>query len=180
MDKIESLFSQWKESSLNLNKVCNNNAETPKKEEPLTLEHVETHKVEDSLKTDHVEIPPADEALMESMENHEDEGTKSEDHDVQRPSEVVLPFSDNDVTSKFHNSQPIILVFSKFTKLYHVTMREKNKGERENKNRVITQWGKKRVFELMREKKRKKVRKGKRVREKWFVLNVLQVTMARI
>ena len=34
MDKIESLFSQWKESSLNLSKVCNNNAETPKKEEP--------------------------------------------------------------------------------------------------------------------------------------------------
>ena len=45
---------------------------------------------------EHVEIPPADEALMESMENHEDGGTKSEDHDVQRPSEVIFPFSDND------------------------------------------------------------------------------------
>ena len=180
MDKIESLFSQWKESSLNLNKVCNNNAETPKKEEPLMLEHVETHKVEESLKTEDVEIPPVDETLMESMENNEDEGTKSEDHDVQRPSEVVFPFSDNDVTSNFHNSQPTILVFSKFTKLYHVSVRAKNKSERENMDRVITQWGKRRVFELMREKKRKKVRKGKRVREKWFVFEVLQVTMARI
>ena len=49
MDKIESLFSQWKESSLNLNKVCNNNAETPKKEDSLKTEHEETHKVEESL-----------------------------------------------------------------------------------------------------------------------------------
>ena len=51
-------------------------------------------------------------------------------------------------------------------------MRAKNKSERENMKMEITQWGKKRVFEMMNEKKRKKVRKGKRVREKWFVLDV--------
>ena len=42
--------AQWKESSSIPNKVCNNNVETPKKEE--------------SLETEHVEIPPTDEALM--------------------------------------------------------------------------------------------------------------------
>ena len=48
-------------------------------------------------------------------------------------------------------------------------------SERENMKTEITQWGKKRVFEMMKEKKRKKVRKGKRVREKWFVLDVFRL-----
>ena len=82
MDKIESLFSQWKESSPKPNKANDKS--------------MEIQQLEESLKTEHVEIPPADEALMESMENHEDEGTKAKDHDVQRPSEVIFPFSDND------------------------------------------------------------------------------------
>ena len=59
-------------------------------------------------------------------------------------------------------------------------MRAKNKSARENMKREITQQGKKRVFEMLRGKKRKKVRNGKRVKEKWRVCNVLQVTMARI
>ena len=94
------------------------------------------------METEQVEIPPVDETLMESMEMHEDEGMESKelDHDslvdedeVQYPSEVIFPFSDNDVTTIFHTSQPTILVFSKFTHLYHVSMRAKNKRVRENK-----------------------------------------------
>ena len=196
MDKIESLFSQWKESSLNLNKVCNNNAETPKKEEPLTLEHVETHKVEESLKTEHVEIPPANEFLSESMENHEEEELELikhdhesliEDDEVQSDHEVVCPSPSANVIPNVHTSPTLVLVPLKFTKLSLENMREekekvrvKNKSARGSMVRELKQKGKKGVFELMREKKRKKIRKGKRVREKWFVLDNFQVTMARI
>ena len=196
MDKIESLFSQWKESSLNLNKVCNNNAKTPKKEEPLTLEHVETHKVEESLKTEHVEIPPANEFLSESMENHEEEELELikhdhesliEDDEVQSDHEVVCPSPSANVIPNVHTSPTLVLVPLKFTKLSLENMREekekvrvKNKSARGSMVRELKQMGKKGVFELMREKKRKKIRKGKRVREKWFVLDNFQVTMARI
>ena len=128
MDKIISLLAQWNESSPNPNKVYNNSVETPEKEE--------------SLEPEHVEVPKVDETLTENMESQEDEGTESKklDHDslvdddeVQHPGEVIFPFSNNDVTSIFHTSQPTILVFSKFTHLYHVSMRAKNKRVRENK-----------------------------------------------
>ena len=59
-------------------------------------------------------------------------------------------------------------------------VRVKNKSARGSMVRESKQKGRKRVIELLKEKKRKKVRNGKRVREKWFVLDVLQVTMARI
>ena len=168
MEKIESLLSQWTESSSIPNKVCNNNVE-----EPLETEHKEIHKVEESL--------------VENIESHEDEAMESKklDHDSlvdddedRHQNEVV--FLCKYVIPIVHTGPPFVLVNLKFQNLYHVSMRAKNKSARENMKREITQWGKKRVFELMREKKRKKVRKGKRVREKWLVLDVLQVTMARI
>ena len=148
------------------------------------------------METEQVEIPPVDETLMESIEMHEDEGMESKelDHDslvdedeVQYPSEVIFPFSDNDVTTIFHTSQPTILVFAKFTQLYHVSLREekeqgrvKNKSARENMKGEIKDSGTKRVIEVLRGKKRKKVRNGKRVKEKWCICDDLQVTMAWI
>ena len=44
-------------------------------------------------------------------------------------------------------------------------VRVKNKSARGSMVRELKQRGKKGVFELMREKKRKKIRKGKRVRQ---------------
>ena len=141
-----SLLSQWKESSSIPNKVCNNNVETPKKEE--------------SLETEHVEIPPTDEALMEDMEIEEDDPRESKEldedflveDDIHHSSEVVFPFPCNDVIPIVHTSQPTILVFSKFIQLYHVSMRAKNKSARKNKTREIKQSGKSRVIEVLRKK----------------------------
>ena len=174
-----SLLSQWKESSSIPNKVCNNNVETPKKEE--------------SLETEHVEIPPAGEALMESMENHEDEAIESkelerdsfteeeeEEEVCQYQSKVVFLFSCKDVIPIVYTSPTLVLVSLKFQQVYHVSMRAKNKSAREKMKREITQREKKRVLEMLRGKKRKKVRNGKRVKEKWRVCDVLQVIMARI
>ena len=110
IDKIISLLSKLKELSPTLDKVNDNSVETRIQEESLETEHVEIHKIEESL--------------VENIESQEDKGRRSKKHDVQRPSEVVFPLSDNDVTSIFHASQPTILVFSKFTQLYHVSMRE--------------------------------------------------------
>ena len=53
MDKIESLFSQWKESSPNPNKVCNVGVETPMKDDSKAPEHVEIAKVDETLPEDH-------------------------------------------------------------------------------------------------------------------------------
>ena len=61
--------------------------------------------------------------------------------------------------------------------MYGVCLREENKLLKAKKE---SEGGKKRKIELMRSKKRKKKRNAKRVREKWFVLDVFQVTMARI
>ena len=60
MEKIESLFSQWKESSPNQNKVGNNGVKTPTTKDR-------------SLKTEHGEIQKVEESLSEGMENHEEE-----------------------------------------------------------------------------------------------------------
>ena len=57
-------------------------------------------------------------------------------------------------------------------------MRAKNKSARDMK-KEITQQGKKRVFEMLRGKKRKKVRNEKRVKEKWRVCDLLQVTKGK-
>ena len=61
--------------------------------------------------------------------------------------------------------------------MYGVCLREENKLLKAKKE---SEGGKKRKIELMRSKKRKKKRNAKRVREKWLVLDVFQVTMARI
>ena len=172
MDKIESLFSQWKESSPNPNTVCNVGAETPMKDDFKAPEHVEIAKVDETLPEDH------EDKEMVSMEFDHD--FLVEEDKVKSQSEIVLLFPCKYVIPNVHTSPTLVLVFSKFIKFYHVSMRAKKKSERENVNRKIIQWGKKRVIELLREKKRKKVRNGKRVKEKWFVLDVLQVTMARI
>ena len=140
------------------------------------------HKVEDSS--------------VENLESHEDEGAKSKklDHDSlvdddegRHQNEVVFPFLCKDVIPNVHTSPTLVLVPLKFTKLSLENMREekekvrvKNKSARGSMVRESKQKGRKRVIELLKEKKRKKVRNGKRVREKWFVLDVLQVTMARI
>ena len=155
----------------------------------MTREHVKTPTMkEESSETEHIEITPADKALMESMENHEDEPIESkelehnsfteedeEEKVCQHESEVVFLFLCKYVIPIVHIGPPFVLVNLKFQNLYHVSMRAKNKSARENMKREITQWGNKRVFELMREKKRKKIRKGKRVREKWFVLDVFRL-----
>ena len=173
LEKIESLFSQWKESNPTLDKA---------NEKIMETEHVDVHKVEDSL--------------VENLESHEDEGAKSKklDHDSlvdddegRHQNEVVFPFLCKDVIPNVHTSPTLVLVPLKFTKLSPEKMREekekvrvKNKSARGSMVRESKQKGRKRVIELLKEKKRKKVRNGKRVREKWFVLDVLQVTMARI
>ena len=144
---------------------------------------------DESLKTEQAEILKVEESLSKSMENHEEKKLELikhdyesliEDGEVQSHHEVVCPLPSTDVIPIVHTGPPFVLVNLKFQNLYHVSMRAKNKSARENMKKEITQQGKKRVFELMREKKRKKERKGKRVREKWFVFDVLQVTMARI
>ena len=53
--------------------------------------------------------------------------------------------------------------------MYGVCLREENKLLKAKKE---SEGGKKRKIELMRSKKRKKKRNAKRVREKWFVLDV--------
>ena len=154
MDKIESLFSQWKESSPNLNKVGNNDVKTPTTKD-------------ESLETKHVEIKSLEESLMEDMEIEEDDSIESNEldqdflveDDVHHSSEVVFPFPCNDVISIVHTSQPTILVFSKFIQLYHVSMRAKNKSARKNKTREIKQSGKSRVIEVLRKKKEKEGQK---------------------
>ena len=60
MEKIKSLFSQWKESSPNPNKVGNNGVKTP-----MTKD--------ETLKTEHAKIRKVKESLSENMENHEEE-----------------------------------------------------------------------------------------------------------
>ena len=113
------------------------------------------------------------------MEIPEEEGTKSKDFDeeilieeddVSSQIEVVSFSLFNDVTSN-------LLVISKFIQLYAVCLREENLQLRVKKDRAFDEL---RGIEMMRKKKKKKVRNGKRVREKWFVLDIFQVTVARI
>ena len=165
MDKIESLFSQWKESSPNPDEVSSINVKTPQKEESLETAHVEIQKLEASL-TEIMEIP-------------EEEGTKSKDFDeeifieeddVSSQIEVVSFSLFNDVTSN-------LLVISKFIQLYNVCLREENPLLRVEKESAFDEL---RGIEVMRRKKKKKVRNGKRVKEKLFVLDIFQVTVARI
>ena len=61
------LLSQWKESSPNAYKVCNNNVETPTKVESLTPEHVGIAKV--------------NKTLTKNMDSQEDEGMESKELD---------------------------------------------------------------------------------------------------
>ena len=155
MDKIDSLFSQWKESSPNPDKVSNFNEKTPQKEESVEMEHAGIQKLEESL--------------SENMEIEEDDAGESkdfnqdflvEDDEDQQQSEVVYLLSCKNVIFIVHTSPTVILVSLMFQPLYTVSMR----GE----------------TELMRRKKKKKKRNGKRVKEKLFVLDIFQVTMARI
>ena len=165
MDKIESLFSQWKESSPNPDKVSSINVKTPQKEESLEKAHVEIQKLEASL-TKIMEIP-------------EEEGTKSKDFgeeslieedDVLSQIKVVSFSLFNDVTSN-------LLVISKFIRLYNVCLREENPLLRVEKESAFDEL---KGIEVMRRKKKKKKRNGKRVKEKLFVLDIFQVTLARI
>ena len=165
MDKIKSLFSQWKESSPNPDKVSNINVKTPQKKESLETEHAGIQKLEESL-TEIMEIP-------------EEEGTKSKDFDeeilieeddVSSQIEVVSFSLFNDVTSN-------LLVISKFIHLYNVCLREENPLLRVEKESAFDEL---KGIEVMRRKKKKKKRNGKRVKEKLFVLDIFQVTMARI
>ena len=76
----------------------------------------------------------------------------------------------NDVTSN-------LLVISKFIQLYNVCLREENPLLRVEKESAFDEL---KGIEVIRRKKKKKVRNGKRVKEKLFVLDIFQVTMARI
>ena len=67
MDKIESLFSQWKESSPKLNKANDKS--------------MEIQKFEECLDTKHAEIQKFEESLSEIIETREEERTKSKDFD---------------------------------------------------------------------------------------------------
>ena len=158
MDKIESLFSQLKESSpIPQDQVGNyNNVKTPTKRD-------------ESLKPENVEIKKLEEPLTEDMKIEEDDARESkdfnqdflvEDGEDQQQSEVVYLLSCKNVIFIVHTSPTVILVSLMFQPLYTVSMR----GE----------------TELMRRKKKKKKRNGKRVKEKLFVLDIFQVTMARI
>ena len=127
---------------------------------------MKTPKKEESLELEQVEIPMVDENLMASMEIHEDEGMKSNefDHDflvedeAQRQHEVVFLLPCKYVIPIIQSSQSLVLVPLKFTKLYHVSMREENKLLRVEKEIVCDEI---REIELMRRKKRKKVRNRK-------------------
>ena len=87
-----------------------------------------------------------------------------------------------------HTSPTPILVSLMFVKVSHVSvseddkhMRVKNKRVKRVMKRERKMSGKNMVISILRRKKRKKIRNRKRVRKKkWFVLDVLQVTMARI
>ena len=158
MDKIESLFSQLKESSpIPQDQVGNyNNVKTPTTKD-------------ESLKPENVEIKKLEEPLTEDMKIEEDDARESkdfnqdflvEDGEDQQQSEVVYLLSCKNVIFIVHTSPTVILVSLMFQPLYTVSMR----GE----------------TELLRSKKRKKKRNGKRVKEKLFVLDIFQVTMARI
>ena len=182
MENIEFLFSQWKESS------PNNNVTTPTaKDESLKTEHVKPLTTKDeSLKTEHVEIKGLEDSLMENLESQEDEGAKTEklghdslveENEVPHQSEVVFIFPCNDVIPIVHTSQPNVLVFSKFIQLYHVCSRKENPLLRVEKESACDEI---REIETMREKKKKKKRNGKRVKEKLFVLDYFPGTMARI
>ena len=149
---IMSLLSKLEELSPPLNEVSNINVKTPKKEE--------------SLEPEQVEIPMVDEKLTASMEIHEDEGMESKefDHDflveVKAPHqrEAVFLFPCKYLIPIVQSSQSLVLVPLKFTKLYHVSMREENKLLRVEKEIVCDEI---REIELMRRKKRKKVRNRK-------------------
>ena len=73
----------------------------------------------------------------------------------------------NDVTSN-------LLVISKFIQLYDVCLREENPLLRVEKESAFDEL---RGIEVMRRKKKKKVRNGKRVRKKWFVLDIFFFTL---
>ena len=173
-----SIFSQWKESTPNPNKVSKNGVKTPTtKDESLKPKHVEIPKKEELLETKHAEISMVEESLTEIIENHEDEGMELkvldhellfDDDDVHRPSEVVFPFPFNVVIPILHTSPTLVFVPLKFQNLYHVSLREekeqmrvKNKSAKKNMKGEIKQSGTKRVTEVVRGKKRKKFKKRK-------------------
>ena len=151
-------------------------------EESLETEHEDIHKVEESLKTEHVEIPPADEFLSESLENHEEEDLELikhdhesliEDNEVQSHHVVVCPLPSTDVISIVHTRPTPILLSHMFVKVSHVSvskddkhMRVKNKRVKRVMKRERKMSGKKMVISILRRKKRKKIRNGKRVRKK--------------
>ena len=182
MDNIEFLFSQWKESN------PNNNVTTPTaKDESLKTEHVKPLTTKDeSLKTEHVEIKRLEDSLVKNLKSQEDEGSKTEklghdslveENEVPHQSEVVFLFPYNDVIPVVHTSQPTVPVFSKFIQLYHVCSREENPLLRVEKESAFDEL---KGIKVMRRKKKKKKRNRKRVKEKLFVLDIFQVTMARI
>ena len=132
MEKIESLFSQWKESSPNQNKVGNNGVKIP-----MTKDR--------TLKTEHGEIQKVEESLSESMENHEEEELELmkhdhdsliEDDEVQSHHEVVCPLPSTDVISIVQPSPTPILVSLMFVKVSHVSVSEDDKHMRVKNKRV--------------------------------------------
>ena len=126
-----------------------------------------------------MEIQKFKESLLEITETHEEEKTKSKDFDKEILIEEADVSSQIEVVSfsLFNYVTSNLFVISKFIQVYGVCLREENKLLKAKKE---SEGAKKRKIELMRSKKRKKKRNGKRVREKWVVLDVLQVTMARI
>ena len=175
---IISLLSKLEELSPPPDKVSSINVKTPEKEESLEPEQVETPTVDETL-TEHAAGSKVEESMSEIMEIREEEGVKSKDFDE----EILI--GEDDVSSQievvsfslFNYVTSNLFVISKFIQSYGVCLREENKLLKAKKE---SEGGKKRKIELMRSKKRKKKRNGKRVREKWAFLEVLQVTMARI
>ena len=175
---IISLLSKLEELSPPPDEVSSINVKTPEKEESLEPEQVETPTVDETL-TEHAASSKVEESMSEIMEIREEEGVKSKDFDE----EILI--GEDDVSSQieivsfslFNYVTSNLFVISKFIQSYGVCLREENKLLKAKKE---SEGGKKRKIELMRSKKRKKKRNAKRVREKWFVLDVFQVTMARI